>query len=30
MTDADKALATRLANIEKRTGRTLAQPAAIV
>lgn len=30
MTDLDKALATQLANIEKRTGKTLAQLAAIV
>lgn len=30
MADPDKALATQLANIEKRTGRTLAELAAIV
>ena len=30
MADLDKALATQLANIEKRTGKTLAELTAIV
>ncbi len=30
MTDIDKALATQLANIEKRTGKSLAELTAIV